>query len=129
MSSSEHLRFRGRYANERVSEILGELDVLVVPSLWYENSPLTIHEAFQAGVPVVCSDIGGMAEFVEHEHNGLHFSVGDADALATQLTRLTQDPELLARLRAGMPVFKSIAEDSADWEQRYTELLTGESRA
>src|SRR5262249_5758481 len=56
--------FRGAYDNENVGAVLADIDVLVVPSLWYENSPLTIQEAFLSSVPVITADKGGMAEAV-----------------------------------------------------------------
>lgn len=116
------VRFHGRYDNRRVGEVLAGLDVLVVPSLWYENSPLTIHEAFMAGVPVVASRLGGMAEYVEEGVNGLLFRPGDAEDLARTLERLHKDRALLGRLAVKTPV-KSIQEDGRDMERRYRELL------
>ena len=50
----------GRYDNKDVGRILSEMDVLVVPSLWWENSPITIHEAFLTRTPVITAGIGGM---------------------------------------------------------------------
>ena len=55
------MRFTGAFDRERVAEVYAQIDVLVVPSLWLENSPLVIHEAFMAGVPVVGARIGGIA--------------------------------------------------------------------
>ena len=52
--------------------IYGDLDVLVVPSLWPENSPLVIHEAFMHGVAVVGARVGGIPELVDEAMNGLH---------------------------------------------------------
>jgi glycosyltransferase involved in cell wall biosynthesis len=123
------VRFMGRYANDRIAEVLRGLDVLVVPSRWYENSPLTIHEAFMAGIPVITGDQGGMAELVQHEKNGLCFRVGDSIDLGRQLQRLMQEPDLLARLRAGIPPVKDIAEDAREMEERFTALLRGSPRA
>lgn len=117
------VRFLGRFENARVPEVLSELDVLVVPSLWYENSPLTIHEAFLAGVPVLCSDRGGMAELVEHGVSGLHFRLGDARDLARQIQRLLKEPELLPKLRAGVPAVRTIEEDARAMEARFVRLL------
>ena len=57
--------------------LMAEVDWVVVPSLWWENSPLVIQEAFLHGRPVICSDIGGMAEKVTDGVNGLHFRAGD----------------------------------------------------
>ena len=116
------IRFCGRFDNDRIGEILANIDVLVVPSLWYENSPLTIHEAFLAGVPVIASNIGGMAEYVDDGSNGLHFAVGDAPDLAAKMSRYLTEDGLADTLRSGFPTFKSIEEDAADWEARYLEL-------
>ena len=77
--------------------------MLVVPSVWYENMPLTIWEAFRNGVPVVTSDFGGMAEAVRDGQSGLLFPRGDARALAAGLGRLAADRTLLARLARGRP--------------------------
>ncbi len=96
------------------SEALARMDVLVVPSRWYENAPFVITEAFAAGVPVVCSDIGGMREMVRHEVDGLHFSKGDAHALATQLHRLATEDGLLQRLAAGIDVQRSLRTEVRD---------------
>jgi glycosyltransferase involved in cell wall biosynthesis len=49
------------------------LDVLVVPSIWYENTPLVIYSAQAAGCPVIASNLGGIAEVKHHEDNGLLF--------------------------------------------------------
>lgn len=119
------VRFLGRMDNARIAEILAELDVLIVPSVWFENSPLTIHEAFIAGVPVICSDRGGMAELVTDGVNGLHFRLGDAADLRAKILRLLREPGLLEQLRAGMPPIKDIARDAEDMEKRYLALLAG----
>lgn len=121
-SRNPRTRFHGRYENGKVGEVLAGLDLLVVPSLWYENSPLTIHEAYIAGLPVVASDLGGMAEFVHEGKNGLLFRPGDADDLARRLREVAVDRSMLERLRNTTVPIKSIAEDAALTEQRYLEL-------
>ena len=64
----------GEYRNpEIVPEVFNRCDAIVVPSIWAENSPLVIHEALQARMPVITADYGGMAEYVHHERNGLLF--------------------------------------------------------
>lgn len=70
----------------------------MVPSIWLENSPLVIHEAQQARVPVITAAAGGMAEFVQHEVNGLLFHHRDPAALALQMARFVEDPALAVRL-------------------------------
>ena len=70
----------GRTTTRRFRDLMSEIDWVVVPSRWWENSPLVIQEAFMHGRPVICSDIGGMAEKVTHQVNGLHFTVGSPAA-------------------------------------------------
>jgi glycosyltransferase involved in cell wall biosynthesis len=122
------VRYMGRVANDRVAEVLAELDVLVVPSLWPENSPLTIHEAYLAKVPVVTSNCGGMAELVVHDKTGLHFRTGDAADLRRQLLRLRHEDGLLESMRRHFPPVKTIEDDAIDTENRYRLLLRGEKR-
>jgi glycosyltransferase involved in cell wall biosynthesis len=97
--------------------------VLVVPSLWLENSPLVIHEAFQAGIPVVGSDIGGIPELVRNDVNGVIVPPGSVDALAGAIRRLADDRQMLTRLAAQVSPVKSIADDAAEWEARYRRLM------
>ena len=77
--------FHGPYPPAEVDRILSGFDVLVVPSIWYENMPITIQEAFRNGLPVVATELGGMAEAVTHDVDGLTFPRGDAAALAERL--------------------------------------------
>ena len=115
--------FHGRFDNARLSEVYADLDVLIVPSVWFENSPITIHEAFLTHTPVVASDIGGMAEYVRDGVDGLTFRVGDAADLAATLRRFVDEPDLLADLSRGFPPVKTIAEDAAAMEFRYRGLV------
>jgi glycosyltransferase involved in cell wall biosynthesis len=82
-----------------------------VPSVWYENSPNVILEAFAHRTPVIASDLGGMAELVQHDVNGLVFEPGNAKALARQLRRLLDDSDLLARLRDGITPVRTIGDE------------------
>ena len=122
----ERIHWAGPFDHSRIGEVLAGIDVLIVPSLWYENSPLTIHEAFLAEVPVLTVDRGGMAELVEDGRNGLHFRMGDAEDLQRKMRRFLEEPELLAHLRRGFPRLKTISEDAETMEGRYRQLLRGE---
>ena len=110
--SGPGVHWLGPVPHEQIADVLGALDVLVVPSIWLENSPLVIREAFAAGLPVVVSNLGGMAEMVTHEENGLLFEPGDAGSLGLALTRLVEEPDLLARLRSAVPPVRTIADDA-----------------
>ncbi|HVH25123.1 MAG TPA: glycosyltransferase [Vicinamibacterales bacterium] len=96
------VRVHGPISHDDVMAMLKSIDVLVVPSIWPENSPFVIHEAFLAGVPVVASRIGGIPELVRDGENGLLFAPGDPDDLATALARLIREPDLRDTLCAGI---------------------------
>jgi GT2 family glycosyltransferase len=101
---------RGPFPRSHLGQVLANLDVLVVPSIWEENAPLVVQEAFLAGVPVVVSGHGGLAEAVRHEVDGLHFRPGDSSDLGRALRRLADDPDLRARLAARSPAVPTMDE-------------------
>jgi glycosyltransferase involved in cell wall biosynthesis len=117
------VRFAGPFDHSLAGGAFAEVDVLVVPSLWPENSPLVIHEAFQAGVPVVGSRLGGTAELVEDGRSGLLYEATSPAALAAALGRLLAEPELQTRLAAGVPQVKPISQDAAEWSAVYASLV------
>ncbi len=117
------IEFLGPYDHDQLRTVLEQVDMVVVPSIWYENAPLTITSALAAGVPVITSDIGGMAEFVQHEVNGLQFAMGDADALAKQIERVAREPALIERLRAGIAPPPGLEEEAFRMERLYRKLL------
>jgi glycosyltransferase involved in cell wall biosynthesis len=94
--------FRGPYAHSELPKLMSDLHWVVVPSVWWENSPLVIQEAFFHRRPVICSDIGGMAEKVRDGVDGIHFRVGDAFSLARAFETATSSPRLWRGLREGI---------------------------
>lgn len=120
---SPHIRLMGRYDNREVGRILSEVDVVIVPSIWYENAPLVIREAFLARKPVITAAFGGMQEWVQDEVNGLLFRQRDVEDLRSKLARFIADPDLVRRLSRSFPPVKSIAEDAQDLEARYRALV------
>jgi len=126
----ERISWEGEYVNERiVTEVFNRVDAIIVPSIWLENSPLVIHEAQQARVPVITADVGGMAEFVQHEVNGLLFRHRDPVALAVQMARCVADPDWITRLGARGYLYRAdgnvpgIEEHAAELERIYGECL------
>lgn len=122
------VHFHGGFEETKVSEVYARLDVLVVSSLWPENSPLVIHEAFQAGVPVVGANVGGVPGLVRDGENGLVYEAWSPLGLAAALQRLLDEPELLTRLTkasASTPV-KSVEEDAREWGDRYARARGGQ---
>jgi glycosyltransferase involved in cell wall biosynthesis len=117
------VRFCGAFDNDDAASVYDRFDVLVVPSLWPENSPLVIHEAFMAGMPVVASRIGGLPELVTDGINGLLFDPSSSASLANTLRTLVDWPERIAQMANRVPLVKTIEEDARDWERRYETLM------
>jgi glycosyltransferase involved in cell wall biosynthesis len=116
------ISFPGAFHQNDLPDVMLELDVLVVPSRWYENAPGVIFEAFAARIPVVATNLKGMSEFVRHAQNGLLFELEDPRDLSRQLRRLREEPGLLESLRAGITPVKTIAEYASEMEELYASL-------
>ncbi len=97
--TSKKIEWMGEFDSERIVEqVFNNVDAIVVPSIWLENSPLVIHEAQQVRVPVITADVGGMAEYVEHERNGLLFKFRDISSLTQQMQRFVDNPHFANEL-------------------------------
>jgi glycosyltransferase involved in cell wall biosynthesis len=120
----EEIYFNGPFPHERLGEVLSDIDVLIVPSTWHENNPRVIQEAFASGTPIIASNVGGIAEFVKHEVNGLLFERGEARDLERQLLRILEEPGLLERLQEGIQPVKTIHQEVNELEAIYYKLTT-----
>lgn len=94
--------YRGKYDRARVPGLMRAVDWVIVPSIWWENAPLVIGEAFRHGRPVLCSNIGGMAERVRDGIDGLHFEADNPVSLMQAMQRALNEPELWDRLSAAI---------------------------
>ncbi len=117
-----NIRFAGALDYRSVGAALRQLDALVVPSVWYENSPLVIQEAYAAGVPVIASRLGALAEKVQEGVTGYLFEPGDSADLARVLKRLIVEPRQLAALRPNLRPGPDMAEHAATLAALYAEL-------
>ena len=95
----KRIDWMGGYDNDKIVEdVFKHIDGIVVPSIWGENSPLVIHEALEAKVPIITANFGGMKEYVHHDINGLLFEHRSSSKLAIQMQRLIEDPKLRERI-------------------------------
>jgi len=92
------IKFAGTFPNTEFGQVLESIDVLVVPSRWYENTPLVMQSALAAKTPLIATNLGGMAEIVKHDCNGLLFELNSVESLKHQLLRLLKEPQLLRTL-------------------------------
>ncbi|WP_395666453.1 glycosyltransferase [Methylocella sp.] len=114
--------FAGVVAREKLASVLAGLDYLVIPSTWYENSPLILLQALATHTPVIVSDVEGMTEFVTPGVDGFHVRRGDAVSLADTLRAVADDPALATRLSA-MTAYEftpaDMARDALDMYRAY----------
>lgn len=110
----ENIIFFGNYEIEELPDFMENVDWVIVPSSWWENSPLVIQEAFKFGRPIIVSNIGGMAEKVIDGKNGLHFKVRNPRSLAEKLTQAISDIELYDKLYDG--ISEPLTIEESIWE-------------
>jgi len=122
--NDRRVEFCGHFKKDEIGRVFSMLDVLVVPSIWYENTPLVIYSAHASGTPVIASNLGGISEVVHHEKNGLLFEKGDCIGLSVLLERVVQDGSLLQRLAGNITQPKSIQEYVDELEGVYSEVVT-----
>lgn len=121
-ASNGRIAFEGRFDPDTLMDVLKQIDVLVVPSILYENNPLAILESFAMKTPVIASNVGGMAELVQDDWNGLLFRVGDPANLADKMRKIRQ-PGHLDRYGSGITPPQSVHTMGAALEQIYSDLL------
>ncbi len=115
--------FHGPFPHEEIPRVLSSLDALVVPSLWFENAPLTLDEAALAEIPVIASDLGGMREVTLRRKNGLLFEPGNPRALRRELERFLGPDSPWKDLRSPARPVRSSKEQAEEMEGRYTQVL------
>ncbi len=119
------INFMGPYDYGELSGVLAAIDVLVVPSVWYENTPFVVLEAFSAGRPVIASDLGGLSELVRDGVNGRTFRTGDPGALLNVIRDFDEDPTLLPRLTAGIGAVRTLDDNADDFVELWERALAG----
>lgn len=124
----EYIQFPGGFEPWQLPDILENTDVVVVPSLWYENSPLVILQALKSGVPIVASDVYPLRELIAHNFNGLLFERGNAKALELQLRRLVDEPGLLYDLTRHAFYKRTPASEIEDLEGVYQNVISKRER-
>lgn len=124
MIGESNIELRGGFDNRLIDKVLNEIDVLVVPSIWFENSPLVIQEAFLKGIPVITSGFGGMSELVKDHVNGFLFPPGNINALSKLIDRIIRDPSILNSVKPNPNNVRSIEDDASFVISKYMEVIS-----
>jgi len=114
--------YAGPYDNADVINLMSACDYILVPSTWWENSPVVIQEAYAAGRPVICTSLGGMAEKVPNRRSGLHFRLNDAADLARVMAEAA-DEVIYAALCSGLPLVSDGTMMARDYLATFARLL------
>jgi glycosyltransferase involved in cell wall biosynthesis len=96
VSDHAYVRYHGWKNSDQVYEKMRSASYLIMPSIWYENFPRTLVEAFACGLPVIASNFGAMAELIKHGHTGLLFDHDSVDSLAAAIQWAEQNPKTMA---------------------------------
>ena len=119
------IRFLGVFPGEKVGEILAATDVIVVPSIWYENAPLVLREAIACGVPVIASDAGGMAENIKNGVNGFVFQMGNSGHLKEVIQAIANEPAILTDVKAELnrTIIPAVEQEAFAYARIYARML------
>ncbi len=85
--------FHGRVTQDELIKHYDSSDIMLVPSLWQEPFGLVVAEAMARGLPIIAANVGGPAEMIVHERNGLLVEPGDEQELTTAIIRLVENPD------------------------------------
>lgn len=118
-----NVQLSGKYSRGQLPEILSSIDVVVVPSICHEVGPFVIDEAFAAGIPVIVSNAGSQAEYVQNNKNGLHFCLGDSKDLSQKMSLFIQDPELVRKLSKHIQRVTTPSEQAHEFVLIYRKLI------
>jgi glycosyltransferase involved in cell wall biosynthesis len=121
--NDDRIEFCGTFSNPGIGVIFYGLDVLVIPSLWYENNPLALSFAQAARVPVVATDSEGINEVIADGENGFLFEKGDVKGLADIIRMLCNDRSVVKRLSDHARKPKSISLYVDELERIYDDVI------
>lgn len=108
----DRIIFHGFVDNKDILKFYEQTNVLVIPSICYDNSPLVIYESFSTGTPVIGSDIGGIPELVMEDYNGFLFESNNPESLKKKLVKVIKNKELLKKLEDN--AFNSLPDNSME---------------
>lgn len=124
VQNDRRIHFRGVYSENQMSAVFNEVDVIIIPSLWYETYSLILHEALSSKIPVIATDTGVMAEAIMDGVNGFTFKLGDTEQLKSILESLASDPERLNDMKNNMKtITPSIEQEAYAYHQMYRDVL------
>ncbi len=124
LANNSNIEFRGKYKRIKLNDILKEIDVGVIPSIWEEAYGLVGNEFLAAKIPIIGSRIGGIPDYVEDGVNGFLFKAGDVEELKRKIQLFIDDPNLIEKFKRNIKPVKTMEEHVVEIEDLYRDLLT-----
>lgn len=124
-SGSNGIEFRGTFPRKELARRLSEIDVLVIPSRWYENSPLVLLYSLATKTPVIVTDVKGMSEFVQDGFNGFTFKMNSVDQLTKTMQRIVDEPGMIEPLSENAAYTKDVLDHTQDICRLYDATVKG----
>ncbi len=128
-AEDRRIEFCGVYTDQQVADVFASIDVVIIPSLWYETYSLILKEAFFCSVPVVASNVGVMAEAIRDGVNGFVFRIGDPAHLQEVLESILADPVILNVIKAGTAheFVPTVEQEAYAYSRIYRKILSKDS--
>lgn len=121
--NDRRIRFCGTYSSDQVGDVLGEVDVMIIPSVCYESYSMVLHEAFASSVPVIASGLGGPLEKIIDGVNGYTFTPGDPEELRKKISLMIENPPVLNSMKENLRknvLVPTIEQEAYSYNRIYT---------
>lgn len=128
LSEGKPIEFKKTFPSDELPKKLNGIDVLVIPSRWYENSPLILLYALACKTPVIVSDVKGMTEFVKDGINGFTFALNDVKDLAVKMQHVSSNPELVQELSKNATYSKDVMDHANEVFLIYDHVLRANAK-
>lgn len=125
-SQDPRIKLCGVFSSGQIGDVLSQIDVAVVPSIWYENTPIILLESLASNIPVIATDLGGMTEAVNNGINGRTFRIGDVEELEEIIDSLINKPETLNTFKDNIKnqFIPSVEQVALAYEKEYLKACT-----
>lgn len=124
---NKNIVFKGQYDHKNLADILSDIDVVVVPSIWHETGPLVAQEAILSKTPVIASGLGRMKELLRDGKNGLLVKPKDSDALYGAMKKIIDNHNILEKIDIDSTLVENIDDNAQKLEKVYLNLIKWEN--
>ncbi|MFX1294522.1 MAG: glycosyltransferase [Promethearchaeota archaeon] len=123
IEDDSRIKLFGEFKDEELPIIMNKVDYTIAPSIWWENSPLSVLLSLAFKVPVLTNNIGGAAELINDGINGFNFEIGNPRNLASIIQKIQEKPEILNNLKNNIFRPPRIEEEGFEYGKIYFNLI------